>query len=97
MTACCCRLAQPANSRQKNASGGGNGSMAKACPRRYAGSRTMRIGPNVRTHTSSSGFVDPPVVGCSGLGVVFAQDAVTDHYAYLQFARDRRAWERVQP
>lgn len=23
--------------------------------------------------------------------------AVNDHYAYLQFARDRRAWERVQP
>jgi hypothetical protein len=23
--------------------------------------------------------------------------AVPDHYAYQQFAKDRRAWERVQP
>ena len=70
MTACCCRLTQPANSRKKNASGGGNRSMAKACPRRCAGSRTMLIGPNFRRHTPASGCVDPPVVGRSGLGGV---------------------------
>jgi hypothetical protein len=45
MTACCCRLTQPATSRQKKASGGGNGSMAEACPRPSAGSRAMSIRP----------------------------------------------------
>jgi hypothetical protein len=32
MTACCCRLTHPENTRKKNASGGGNGAMAEACP-----------------------------------------------------------------
>ena len=50
MTACCCRLTQPENSRTKNARGGGNGSMAEACPRRCAGSRTMSIRPDFRGH-----------------------------------------------
>src|SRR5215472_7652182 len=39
MTACCCRLTQPEKSRQKKASGGGNGSIAKACLRGYPDSR----------------------------------------------------------
>src|SRR5215472_15641802 len=32
MTACCCRLTHPANSKKKKASGGGSGSIAEACP-----------------------------------------------------------------
>jgi hypothetical protein len=47
MTVCCWRLTHPENSSKKNASGGGNGSIPKACPRGPLGSRTRCRGASI--------------------------------------------------
>jgi hypothetical protein len=53
----------PGDHQEKNASGGGNGAMSEACPRRCAASSTMSITPNFRRHTPSSGCVDTQIIG----------------------------------
>jgi hypothetical protein len=73
-------LTQPENSRTKKASGGGNGSIAEACPIGGRGSRIRyrgrAIGPSFLRHKPSSDCVDPPLTGWRDFGGVFAQDGV---------------------
>src|ERR1700681_4194749 len=81
MTACCCRLTQPAKRKTTNTNGAGSESMAQACPRggpsaRRAEIRDRRypVGPSSRTQASCDSR-NAPIVEQSGLGGVFAQHA----------------------
>ena len=58
MTACCCRLTQPENSRSRKASGGGSGSMAEVCLRSASasngGGSCARIATGIHEGEASS-------------------------------------------
>src|SRR5438067_3369865 len=81
MTACCCRLTQPARTRTTKASGGGSASMAQACPTGWHGARRAGCrdrAPWVRDRVPKH---KPPGIASNtalrrvtGLGGVFAQD-----------------------
>jgi hypothetical protein len=84
MTACCCRLTQPATTRTTIASGGGNGATAKACPKGYRRFKRASVrdsvplrslGPSSRD-TSLPPASNAPIVERSALDRVFAQDGI---------------------
>ena len=80
MTACCGRLTQPEKSRQKKAKGGGNGSMARACPRGWPNSRSDIVGRRWAEFPEAQprwDYGDPPNIGQSDLGGAFAHHGVS--------------------
>ena len=109
MTACCCRLTQPAKRKTTNTNGAGSESMAQACPRggpsaRRAEIRDRRypVGPSSRTQASCDSR-NAPIVEQSGLGGVFAQDGpdlerkLTEFQAYYNAARSHASLEGHTP
>src|ERR1700704_2415791 len=91
MTACCCRLTQPAKRRTTKASGGGSESMAQSLPREVGG---MQGAPDSETGGSIQANCrrQPPAVASSlssgvrfGLGRVFAQD--DEHFLAFEHSK----------
>src|SRR5262249_38014007 len=81
MTACCCRLTQPANSRTRKASGGGSESIAQACPSDWFGASHARFEIVVRCQLGRLVGRSPPAIASNppnverfSLGRVFARD-----------------------
>jgi hypothetical protein len=102
MTACWRRLTQPEKRRRKAASGGGSGSMGKACPRGRPGSRGASLGyrrPADRGRgsrgTSLLEGVDPPISWRSVLGRVLAPDGKPGPHPLLDCHRSGDEGPRV--